>query len=168
MVIGDILFKNADFPGADEIADRLHRLINPQALGEGPTPDMQALTAQNDNLKKLLAEAMEKMADTDRKLKDKAADLKVDEFEADTGRLAAVAKMLPMDETGLTALVKKIMAEAMNPATLPVDGLAEAQGSPQTADDNPPVMGAKKAPDGRWYVPDPSRGANKYHLVEEA
>lgn len=62
-VIGDLLFKNADFPGADEIAERLERMVPPQAKGE-PAPNagqiamdqklqqhMQRLTFDNEKLR---------------------------------------------------------------------------------------------------------------------
>lgn len=33
-IIGDLVFKNSDYPGADEIAERLKRAIDPKLLGE--------------------------------------------------------------------------------------------------------------------------------------
>lgn len=40
-VAGDLLFKAADFPMAEDVAERLHRTIPKAILGEGPTPEQQ-------------------------------------------------------------------------------------------------------------------------------
>lgn len=41
-----------------------------------------------------------------------------------------------------------------------------AQGDKKAADYLKSVQGARQAPDGNWYVPDPSRGPNKYLRVD--
>jgi hypothetical protein len=50
-VIGDLAFKCADFPGAEEIAQRLKRMVPQQALEDGPSPDLLAAQQQIDTLK---------------------------------------------------------------------------------------------------------------------
>ena len=47
--IGDLVAKNLDWPGADEIAQRLQALLPPGA--RGPDPQLQALQAQMDQMK---------------------------------------------------------------------------------------------------------------------
>lgn len=44
-LIGDLVFRNMDFPGANEIADRMRRMVPPQALGT-VDPQVQQLQQQ--------------------------------------------------------------------------------------------------------------------------
>ncbi|MFK5283902.1 hypothetical protein ACI3PL_30425, partial [Lacticaseibacillus paracasei] len=46
-IAGDIMFRAADFPMADELYERLRRMVPPQALGEGPSPEVQAVMDAN-------------------------------------------------------------------------------------------------------------------------
>ena len=45
-VMGDLYFKAADFPLADEIAERMKRMVPPQVLGVGPPPAVLAMQQQ--------------------------------------------------------------------------------------------------------------------------
>lgn len=49
-VAGDLMFRAADFPMADELAERLKRMVPPAILGKGPDPQMQQLMQQNQQL----------------------------------------------------------------------------------------------------------------------
>ena len=64
--------------------------------------------------------------------------------------------MLPMDEAGLRALVEKMIADAQkdDPKIIEanVDDIGKAAASPQ-----PPIPGARQAPNGEWYMLDPTR-----------
>jgi hypothetical protein len=122
--IGDLLFKVADFPMADEIAERLKPGMDPQAE--------QAISALRDQLnkaqaagansQKLLGEAMQAL--TEERLKVKAKDAKdtVDAFDADTKRLAALGKMLPIDAQGLQTLIHETMRQALQDNLGPIVG----------------------------------------------
>lgn len=75
-VIGDILFENMDVAGAQAIAERLKRIMKPELLEEGDTPDpekmqlMQALEAAAQQLEAAQAEAVK----LQEQLKDKQAE----------------------------------------------------------------------------------------------
>jgi hypothetical protein len=58
-LIGDLLAKNLDWPGAEEIADRLHKLL-PQAL-QGDSAEGQAAQAQMQALAQALGQAKAKI-----------------------------------------------------------------------------------------------------------
>lgn len=45
-IVGDLMFKSADFPLADEIAERLKRMVPPQAMNDGPDPRMAQMEGQ--------------------------------------------------------------------------------------------------------------------------
>lgn len=62
-LIGDLAFKMADFPGADEIAARLKRMVPQQALEDGPSPDLLAAQQQIQALQNLVQEVAGKLAD---------------------------------------------------------------------------------------------------------
>lgn len=83
---GDLLFKAADFPMAQDIAERLNRAIPPQLLGKGPDPQLQAAMEQIDKLHIALGAMTNSMAAM--KGKDDAASQRADAdtFRAETDR----------------------------------------------------------------------------------
>jgi hypothetical protein len=76
-VIGDILAKNLDWPGADEIADRL-KAINPALKQQqGLPPEVQQMIQQGQDAIKQLTEKVQALE----------ADKSIDQFNADTERM---------------------------------------------------------------------------------
>jgi len=88
-VVGDLLFQNADFPGADEIAQRLRRMAPPQALGDGPNPEVLDAQQKMDQL----MGAVEKL---NAELADKSAETNIKAFDALTKRLQAIGNAGPI------------------------------------------------------------------------
>jgi hypothetical protein len=65
-LIGDLMVKNMDWPGADEIAERLKRTIDPNILGEASEeipPQVQAQMQELQNMVGQLSEALENAND---------------------------------------------------------------------------------------------------------
>lgn len=88
-LIGDLLFQNADFPGADEIAKRLRRMAPKQALGEdGPDPQQQATMEQM----KAMDAAIQ---DLNVRLADKTAETNIKAFDSLTKRIVALGNSGP-------------------------------------------------------------------------
>ena len=56
-VAGDLVARNMDWPGADEIADRLKRMLPPQVTGEAPPLGAQLAQAQSQAYQDALAQA---------------------------------------------------------------------------------------------------------------
>lgn len=56
-VAGDLVARNMDWPGADEIADRLKRMLPPQVTGEAPPFGAQIAQAQQQAYRDALAQA---------------------------------------------------------------------------------------------------------------
>lgn len=98
-VVGDLLFKNADFPGAEEIAERLERMVPPMAKGEGVPPEVQALQGQLHNLQNILGTMTEQLAEARLKAKNTSAKNETDQYRALTDRLDVMMKtiMTPRD-----------------------------------------------------------------------
>jgi hypothetical protein len=96
-VTGDLLFKAADFPMAEELAERLQRLVPPQALGQGPSAAEQALSQQVQGLQAHVALVSEQLAVE--KMKRQATDERVDidAYDAVTKRMGALMSMKDTD-----------------------------------------------------------------------
>lgn len=86
-IIGDLLLKAGDFPMSDEAAQRLKRMVPPQALGQGPTQAEQQLGQQLQQLQQLYAKSLEHNANDKLKLKGHAEKRDVEIFNAVTQRL---------------------------------------------------------------------------------
>lgn len=155
-IIGDILLRNLEFDDAQEAALRLKRLVPPQALGQGPTPLEQQLQQQNAQLTQTLAEALQKHGKDALKLVGKDQMRDIDVYKAETDRMKAVLPLL-QDPMGAQAIVEQLVHEALSTSLMPIlkaniKGVGE-----QSQEGLPPIEGAQQAPDGAWYVLDPTK-----------
>jgi hypothetical protein len=98
-VLGDLLARNLDWPGADEIAARLQKLLPPQlqAAPQGanaaPDPQMLQANAANQQLQQQVMALTQKLQAL---MQDKSLDqqkLAVDQFRAETERMKAVREV---------------------------------------------------------------------------
>src|SRR6185312_4968562 len=110
--IGDLLFKVADFPLADEIAERMKPGLAPAAQQA-----IAQLQKQLADKNRLLGEAMQSLTEERLKVKAKDADSVVDEFRADTDR----AKMLldaasRIDPAAAMAMIREMAQQAVHQA----------------------------------------------------
>lgn len=87
-LVGDLLARNLDWPGADEIAQRLSALLPPQARGE--SAEGQAAQAQLAQLGQALAAARAEVAALKQDRSHAARRLEIEAFEAETNRLKAM------------------------------------------------------------------------------
>ena len=98
-VIGDLLAKNLDWPGADEIAERLKRMVPPQV--QGPDPEKQQMQATiQQGMQKIQqletdrsAEQGKMQIDAEKVAIDREK-LKIEMFKAETDRMQAQASMM--------------------------------------------------------------------------
>ena len=86
-VIGDLLARNLDWPGADEVAGRLASLLPPQV--KGVAPEVQAAQGQIAKLTQALQAAGAKLAALEQDRALEARKLEIAAFEAETARLKA-------------------------------------------------------------------------------
>lgn len=87
-VAGDLIVKSMDWPGAEKLAERLKRTIDPKLLSDQQSPEtlqmqqqMQEIQQQNEMMKKLL-DGVEKSFEQQ--------ELKIKAFDAETKRISAV------------------------------------------------------------------------------
>lgn len=93
-IIGDLMFQNADFPGADEIAERLKRLVPDHVKGDGPSPDMVQAGQKMEGMQKVIAQLVEALGEERKKLSDQSRDIGVKEYSAETDRLKVASDWL--------------------------------------------------------------------------
>lgn len=89
-LIGDLLFRYGDFPGADEIAERLKKEIQatkPYLFDDGENPGAAAMQQQVQKLQALNTELMQKLAEMSIKLRGKEEKRDIESFNSETARL---------------------------------------------------------------------------------
>ena len=190
LVIADIAVKNMDFPGADELAARLKRMVPPQALGLMPAPQLQAqiqqLTEQNTKLMSVVSELTKLNAENAIKLKGKDELRDIDAYTAGTKAYEAETKRIDVEakarrETHDTARIAIDAAKAAR-GLMPQDDLdgvrnanereletagAGSSGTSSKPTKKPAAVGfspPRMAPDGNMYVK--HLGTGQYHRID--
>jgi hypothetical protein len=182
-VIGDLLLAAMEFPEAQEAAQRLRRMVPPQALGQGPSQQEQQLMMQLRQTQAALGEALQKLGKEQLKLVGKAEMRDIDAYKAETERFKALSDVLMLDQGGLEQVVHQLTQEAAQTHLGPIlvenaKSLTDAQGNPASGEAPKaaagpaqngssalaPVPGARQAGDGEWYLTDPTR-VGKYMRV---
>jgi hypothetical protein len=92
-IIGDLLARNLDWPGADEIARRLGALLPPQV--RGPAPELQQARAQFAQMAQALQAAQARIAALEQDRSHEARKLEIDAFEAQTNRMKVAGAQAP-------------------------------------------------------------------------
>lgn len=119
-MIGDLMMKNMDWPGAEEIAKRLQAMLPPQFQkgAQGEKVDPQIIQAQM--MMEQLAGQMEQMSQELSYLRDERIlaiqDKEREWFEAETRRMEASAKVGALDErvqTLVQATIQQILAQGL-------------------------------------------------------
>jgi NACalpha-BTF3-like transcription factor len=147
-LMGDILAKTQDWPGADELAQRLKMLLPPQAQGQNPQvmqaqQQIQQMGGQLQHLQQQLAEAKTQQ-DID------IAKVRIDAFNAETNRIKAVgAGMGPEQVQALImqTLQQVLTAPPLDPgqqqpagtAPVPMPPPGPMPGAPMAQPDQPPM-----------------------------
>jgi hypothetical protein len=105
-IVGDFWAANSDFPGADELAERLKRGLPPNYKA-GPDPQVVAISQQAQQAQQQ-AQGMLQKADAEiaslkaqlvhaqEQAKDKSAEIEIKDYEAETNRLKAIGAVDPM------------------------------------------------------------------------
>lgn len=91
-IIGDLLFRAADFPMANEIAERMERMVPPQAKGDGVPPAVTQLQMELKRMQGLLADMAQELGEERLRLKAKDAQKDIDVYEAITKRMSILIK----------------------------------------------------------------------------
>jgi hypothetical protein len=81
-IIGDLLAKNLDWPGAEQIAERLKAMLPPQAAGQVPPMVQQ--------LQQIIQKGGQELEAMKKALDDKTRENQIKEFDAETKRIQAL------------------------------------------------------------------------------
>lgn len=182
-IAGDILWKVADFPEAQVLAERWRKIIPKNITGDAMDPAIeQAMQQAADKIEQLLAiitKQTQELADKDKdadikayseetKRKVAAADANRKDYEAETDRLLKLGNSENLGPE-IKPVIKQLIAGMIAAGEPPSGGLGEVEpiedeldsgaglapnGQPPMGEE-PPVPGAQKAPDGQWYVENP-------------
>jgi hypothetical protein len=115
---GDILLRNMDFPGAEELADRFKNMIPPQALG-GQSQEWQKVQQQLQQVSDQLQKSQQALANEKLKNTGREARTEIDAYDAETRRAAALKELLPVDEGGVRAVVRQVLVEMLGTSLRP-------------------------------------------------
>lgn len=113
-IAGDLVFKAADFPMADELAERYRRTMPPGLLGEAPPPQIESMQQQLQNMQGLIKQLTQAYAEEKSKNKDKSDKSSIDAYRAETDRLEVFASHnVDMKNFALNVaqLVKEMLTE---------------------------------------------------------
>ena len=93
-VAGDLFVKNMDWPGAQEIAQRLQKTIEPRLLEDEEDPAIQAAKMENEQLRAQMDEMRAMLDNVQKSIEAREVDIKA--YDAETKRISAVqAGMTP-------------------------------------------------------------------------
>lgn len=129
--IGDLLFKVADFPLADEMAERLKPGLPPEAQKA-----VEALQEQLQSRNKLLGETYQALTEERLKAKNDDQDAVIKGYDADTKRLAVIKDMIPMDPAEMRALIINTVSQALQDNLGPIIGHLTQETTSPAPDDN--------------------------------
>lgn len=113
-IIGDLLLAAMNFKEAGEAAQRLKRMVPPQALGKGPSQQEIQLTEKLAASQEALTKALQKVGEKEIRLLSKEELRDVQVFDAETKRISALKDFLPLDKAGLTKLVQDLVNQSLN------------------------------------------------------
>jgi len=120
-VLGDFWAKNADFPGADELAERLKQGLPAQYKGQDPQVMQlqQALQQTQAHAQQVLGQADAEVAALKAQVAALQEDLKDKTYDSETKRLDTVGKI---DPDSLKLIVRELVSQMIGMPALPVMG----------------------------------------------
>jgi hypothetical protein len=140
-IVGDFWAQNSDFPGADELAERMRRGLPPQ-YGSGPSPQEQQLQGQLQHTTQMAQETLQKadahvatlqgeVTRLEEQLKEKHGDLAIKDYQAETDRLKAVGAI---DPVALQVVVRQLLRDMLQTDIVPaLRGHAALEGELQSS-----------------------------------
>lgn len=183
-IAGDILWRVADFPEAQLLAQRWRRVIPPNITGDAPNPQlteaMQQASAKMEQQLAIIAKQQQELADKGREfdLREREIELKEkqaghdgvveavreirEDFKALTERIVALGNAGPIiTPEQAQPLIQQAVDEALingqNFGELSADNVGKAEELNEDLKE-PPVDDAQLADDGKWYSPNPDGG----------
>jgi len=103
-VAGDLFIKNMDWPGAQEMAARFKKILDPKVLAEGDqSPEMmaaqqqmEAMTQELNRMTDIISNVQDSVAQREVDIKEYKA--QVDAYDAETKRISAVQQSMTPEQ----------------------------------------------------------------------
>lgn len=140
-IAGDLLVKNLDWPGADDIADRLKAMLPPQL--QGRSPQVMQMQQQMQQMDQSAKQAVAQLQQQIQQLQQQLAQAKSQE-QANAIDAQIQAKKLEIDEYNAVTNRMKVTAPAMTPQDiqmLVMQTVQQALQPPETQQITPPPGG---------------------------
>lgn len=109
-VAGDLIMKAADFPMADELAERLGRLVPAAVKGDAPPPEVQQMQQQMQQMGGMLQKMAQELERAKYDGSIEQQKIQIDSYKAETDRM----KVAPPDPEQIAALTVQLLMQAMN------------------------------------------------------
>jgi hypothetical protein len=149
-VAGDLFIKNMDWPGAQEMADRFKKILDPKVLATGDeSPEMAAAQQQMEAMAQELNRMVDIIEGVQADVAKREVDIKeykaqVDAYDAETKRISAM--QAGMTEEQIQDIVMGTIAGALDTGDL-ISGSPEMREQPDMTEEMPepqpmPEMGA--------------------------
>lgn len=121
-IAGDLIMKSMDVPYADQIAERMAKMLPPQLQDQKGQPQlppqvqnaMQMAQQHIMQQDQLLAETNAQLAKAKDESLRKETELRIKAYEAETARIAAEAKSMMIDPNDLKQLVAQTIQQALS------------------------------------------------------
>ncbi len=144
-VAGDLFIKNMDWPGAQEMAKRFAKVIDPAIIGDdednpalaAAKQQMEAMNQEMQQMATMLQNVQQSMEARDLQIKEFKAD--VDAYNAETKRIAAV--QAGMTEQQIQDIAMGVVAAAMesNELVFPSEAREMPEMQPEMQPEQPPM-----------------------------
>jgi len=145
-VAGDLFIKNMDWPGAQEMAARFKKILDPKVLSEGDqSPEMmaaqqqlEAMTQELNRMTDIISNVQDSVAQREVDIKEYKA--QVDAYDAETKRISAVQQSMTPEQ--IQDIVMGTIAAALDTGDL-IGGAPEMREMPDMEMEQPemPEMG---------------------------
>lgn len=147
-VAGDLFVKNMDWPGAEEMAERFAKTIDPALMSDDDKPpalqaaeqQMQAMQAEMQQMFQMLQNVQNSMEAKDMAIKEFEAQVRA--YDAETKRIAAVQAGMTPEQ--ISDIVMGTLAAAMDSGDIVAQGAMLNQPMPVSE----PEIGPENSPSG--------------------
>jgi hypothetical protein len=150
-VAGDLFIKNMDWPGAQEMAARFAKIIDPKVMeGEDQSPEMQMAKMQIEGLTKELNQVVGMLQRVEQSIE--AQEVQIKAYDAETKRISAVQAGMSPEQ--IQDIVMGTIAAAMDTGDLVGPGGPVSREMPQMPEmppemaEMPPQMPPQMPPGG--------------------
>jgi hypothetical protein len=152
-LIGDLLAKNLDWPGADDIAERLKSMLPPQAQGQNP--QLQQAQQQMQQMQQAIEHLKQQLADAGRDKSIEERKLDIDANKADTDRIKALGLTLaPEIAAAMGYQMLPAAQQAMSGPDITPGGAPPAQQPQPMAPPDQRQPQLQQPPTGGFFSPD--------------